>query len=54
MNHITLPRLLIASLCMLLAACAQDRYYQPTESTADTGSGVTVFGTIDANVTHTR
>lgn len=51
------------ALCLALAlgGCAQPsqqnqspQYYQPSDTSASSGSGITVFGDIDASVVHSR
>lgn len=45
---------LLATAALLLSACAQDRYYAPSDTTASPKSGVTVYGEIDTSVVRTR
>ena len=45
------------ALCLALAlgGCAQRaQYYQPSDTSARSGSGITVYGEIDASVVHSR
>lgn len=45
----------LAVLCTAtLAGCAGAASGPPPDSQASGGSGITVFGTVDANVSHTR
>ena len=53
-----LPRCLsyaaLAASLLVLSGCAQDRYYQPSETSASQKNGVTVYGEIDTSVVRTR
>jgi ABC-type molybdate transport system substrate-binding protein len=42
------------ALVAALTGCANSGYYQPSSTSAQSGSGITVFGELDANVTRTR
>lgn len=43
------------SLVLALGGCAQPpQYYQPSDTSASSGSGITVYGEIDASVVHSR
>lgn len=45
------------TLCLALAlgGCAQRaQYYQPSDTSARSGSGITVYGEIDTSVVHSR
>ena len=40
---------------LALGGCAQRaQYYQPSDTSARSGSGITVYGEIDASVVHSR
>lgn len=42
-------------LAFILGGCAQPpQYYQPSDTSAGSGSGITVYGEIDASVVHSR
>lgn len=44
---------LFAASLLVLSGCAKDRYYTPSETSAQK-SGVTVYGEIDTSVSRTR
>ena len=45
---------LAAILITTLAGCAGGRYSGTSSRSNDTGTGITIFGDVDANVTRTR
>ncbi|MBQ0131889.1 MAG: hypothetical protein KBT18_06890 [Comamonas sp.] len=42
------------ALVAALGGCANSGYHPSSGNATNTGSGITVFGEVDANVTHTR
>ena len=44
----------VLALVASLSGCAQSSYYQPSDTTASSPSGITVYGEIDASVGRVR
>lgn len=42
------------AIALTLGGCALRDYYPASDTTANTPSGITVYGEIDASVVHTR
>lgn len=53
MKKLHLPWML-AVLLATLGGCAQNSHYTPSGSTANSSSGVTVYGDIDTSIVRTR
>ena len=51
MKHL---HLLWIALALTLSGCASNQYYQPSETSAGSASGITVYGEVDTSVVHTR
>ena len=51
MKHL---HLLYITIALTLGGCAQQQYYQPSETSASNPSGITVYGEVDASVVHAR